>query len=91
MILKNNKSNNCIDEEIILKDILLSEKYLSIKYNEYINSFSNKELCKYLNVYINEINNIIRNLNDLIFSFGYQTFYISEEKDIQELTKNHNY
>jgi len=85
MEIKNDKKNNSIYEVIILKDMMLSEKYLSNLYNQYINEFSNSELSSFFYSLLNDISNEINKIKNILFSIGYNSFSISNENKINKI------
>ncbi len=89
MKIKNDKKNNSVYEIIILKDILFNEKYLSNIYSKCINDFSNSELSNEFISLLNNLNNIINKIKVLLFSLGYSSFSISDEKEINKLIYNY--
>ena len=90
MRIENNIKDNLLDDIIILRDILLSEKYLSYIYHEALNSFSNNELYKDFKNFNNEIESIIGKINNLIFSLGYSSLIVCDEDNVKKLLVNKN-
>ena len=79
--------DECMSEEDILNDILLSEKSISNSYSVAINEMSNKYLYKKVMDIFEDTKDIARDIFNLMFSKGWYTLTPEEENKI---TKSYN-
>ena len=82
--------DECMREEDILNDILLSEKTISNNYSVAINEMSNKYLYKKVMSIFEDTKNIARDIYNLMFEKGWYTVSVEEDKKIEKSYNKYN-
>lgn len=78
------EKDECMNEEDILNDILLSEKNISNNYSIAINEMSNKYLYKKIMNIFDDTKNISREIYNYMFSKGWYTVTPEEDNKISK-------
>lgn len=76
--------NECLNEEDILNDIMLSEKNISNSYSIAINEMSNKYLYKKIIDIFEDTKDMARDIYNLMFSKGWYSITQEDEKNIDK-------
>lgn len=76
--------DECMSEEDILNDILLSEKSISNNYSVAINEMSNKYLYKEVMNIFEDTKSIAREIYNFMFSKGWYSVTQEDEKNIEK-------
>ena len=76
--------DECMSEEDILNDILLSEKSISNSYSVAINEMSNKYLYKEVMNIFEDTKSIAREIYNFMFSKGWYSVTQEDEKNIEK-------
>ena len=82
--------DECMSEEDILNDILLSEKNISNSYSIAINEMSNKYLYKKVMNVFEDTKDIARDIFNLMFEKGWYTVPVEEDKKIEKSYTKYN-
>lgn len=82
--------DECMSEEDILNDILLSEKSISNSYSVAINEMSNKYLYKKVMNIFEDTKDIARDIFNLMFEKGWYTVPVEEDKKIEKSYTKYN-
>ena len=76
--------DECMSEEDILNDILLSEKSISNSYSVAINEMSNKYLYKKVMSIFEDTKDMARDIYNLMFTKGWYTITPEEDTKIEK-------
>ena len=78
------QKDECLNDEDILNDILLSEKNISNSYSVAINEMSNKYLYKKIMSIFEDTKDMARDIYNLMFTKGWYTITPEEDTKIEK-------
>lgn len=76
--------DECMNDEDILNDIMLSEKNISNSYSVAMNEMSNKYLYKEVMSIFEDTKDMARDIYNLMFSKGWYSITQEDEKNIEK-------
>lgn len=85
-----NKNNICLNEILMLEELLIIQKELINTYNYVLIEISNDYLCENVKKIYDDTLNCIRKIYNLIFYKGYVSISIVEDYKIENLLKKYN-
>ena len=84
------RKDECMSEEDILNDILLSEKSISNSYSVAINEMSNKYLYKMVMSIFEDTKDMSRDIFNLMFEKAWYSIPVEEDKKIEKSYTKYN-